>query len=99
MLHENFSLKLLVIALPVWLNKLLQLDDRRWVQAVFQATDNNCISSAAPETEQRYSQGDCSEKKDILNGVDIDMSDGMALELFGIASPCEEVCEYVTLFI
>ncbi|KAK6161986.1 hypothetical protein DH2020_001827 [Rehmannia glutinosa] len=66
--------------------------NRRWVQAVFQAADTNSISGAVTENEPVHLQGNCEIRKDDVN-VEIDMSEGMAVEMFGIASSCEEIVE------
>ncbi|KAK6161985.1 hypothetical protein DH2020_001826 [Rehmannia glutinosa] len=63
--------------------------NRRWVQAVFQAAGTNSISGAVTENEPVHLQGNCEIRKDDVN-VEIDMSEGMAVEMFGIASSREE---------
>ncbi|XP_051151498.1 uncharacterized protein LOC127265642 [Andrographis paniculata] len=67
--------------------------NRRWVQAVFLLAGNDSLSIIATENEIIHSQGDDHGKKDILPESEIDMSEGMAREMFGVSSPREEIVE------
>ncbi|KAL7121883.1 hypothetical protein ACP275_01G011500 [Erythranthe tilingii] len=66
--------------------------NRRWVQAVFQLADTKCISGAKTKDESLHLQEGC-ERKDDVNGFEIDISDGVAVEMFGISSSSEEIIE------
>ncbi|KAL6534021.1 hypothetical protein OROHE_013854 [Orobanche hederae] len=68
--------------------------NRRWVQAVFREVNTNTISSAMSENELKHAQEDSRKMtKDDVNGFEIDMSEGMAVEMFGALSPSEEFME------
>ncbi|KAL0323740.1 UNVERIFIED_CONTAM: putative methyltransferase C3H7.11 [Sesamum calycinum] len=67
--------------------------NRRWVQAVFQRADTDSSSGASTGNEPTHLQGDCDKRKDDINGFEIDMSEGMAFEMFGISSSSEEIIE------
>ncbi|KAI3468104.1 hypothetical protein Pfo_024767 [Paulownia fortunei] len=67
--------------------------NRRWVQAVFRAADTNSISGAMTGNELIHLEGDSEKRKDDDNGFEIDMSEGMAVEMFGISSSSEEIVE------
>ncbi|KAL0311857.1 UNVERIFIED_CONTAM: tRNA N(3)-methylcytidine methyltransferase METTL6 [Sesamum radiatum] len=67
--------------------------NRRWVQAVFQQADTNSSSGASTGNEPTRLRGDCDKRKDDINGFEIDMSEGMAFEMFGISSSSEEIIE------
>ncbi|KAH6783005.1 S-adenosyl-L-methionine-dependent methyltransferases superfamily protein [Perilla frutescens var. hirtella] len=59
--------------------------NRRWVQAVFRAAE----SGNAPV----QLQGGHDESKDDIEATEVDISEGIALEMFGISSPSEEIVE------
>ncbi|XP_073315487.1 uncharacterized protein [Primulina huaijiensis] len=61
--------------------------NRRWVQAVFQAA--HCIIESAVS----HLQWDNDKPKDVENGFEIDLSEGMAVEMFGVPSSSEEVVD------
>ncbi|PIN21553.1 putative methyltransferase [Handroanthus impetiginosus] len=67
--------------------------NRRWVQAVFRVADTDSMSCPTTGNELIDSQLDCNKAKDDVNGLEIDMSEGMAVEMFGISSSCEEIVE------
>ncbi|XP_073130985.1 uncharacterized protein [Henckelia pumila] len=61
--------------------------NRRWVQAVFQAA--HCITGSA----MSHLQGDNDNLKDVENEFEIDISEGMAIEMFGVPPSSEEVVD------
>ncbi|KAL3844256.1 hypothetical protein ACJIZ3_001659 [Penstemon smallii] len=61
--------------------------NRRWVQAVFQAVESTT------ENEVSHLEGDCNKSKDLAKGFEIDISEGIAVDMFGISSPSEEIIE------
>ncbi|CAA0838050.1 S-adenosyl-L-methionine-dependent methyltransferases superfamily protein [Striga hermonthica] len=68
--------------------------NRRWIQAVFRVVNDNNISVTVPEDEHKDLNRDSAEtKKDDADGFEIDMSEGMALEMFDISSSSEEIVE------
>ncbi|GER35402.1 methyltransferase [Striga asiatica] len=68
--------------------------NRRWIQAVFRVVNDNKISFTVYEDEQKDLNRDSAKtKKDDANGFEIDMSEGMALEMFDISSSREEIVE------
>lgn len=68
--------------------------NRRWVQAVFRAAEtSNGICGATPGNAPVQVHGDHDESKNDIEAVEVDMSEGMALEMFGISSPSEEIVE------
>ncbi|KAL6502037.1 hypothetical protein OROGR_027170 [Orobanche gracilis] len=68
--------------------------NRRWIQAVFREVNANTITGAISENELKHAQGDSGRMtKDDVNGFEIDMSEGMAVEMFGALSLCEEIME------
>lgn len=67
--------------------------NRRWVQAVFQQADTDSREGASTGNEPTDLQGDCDKRTNDINGFEIDMSEGMAFEMFGISSSSEEIIE------
>ncbi|KAL6556685.1 hypothetical protein OROGR_005973 [Orobanche gracilis] len=68
--------------------------NRRWVQAVFREVNANTISGAMSGNELEHAQADSRKTtKDDVNGFQIDMSDGMGVEMFGALSSSEEIME------
>ncbi|XP_073305690.1 uncharacterized protein [Primulina huaijiensis] len=61
--------------------------NRRWVQAVFQAA--YCTTGSAVS----HLQGDNDKPKDVENGFEIEISEGMAIEMFGVPPSSEEVVD------
>ncbi|WCJ42868.1 tRNA N(3)-methylcytidine methyltransferase METTL6 [Euphorbia peplus] len=67
--------------------------NRRWIQAVFRFSDisnsSSCEKTAIKEKligeEHRESKFERSTSKETLNGVEVDMSEGLAAEMFGIS--------------
>ncbi|KAG8375693.1 hypothetical protein BUALT_Bualt10G0127100 [Buddleja alternifolia] len=67
--------------------------NRRWVQAVFKVADSIDISGATTKNELNHLQEDYDKRKDTVSGFDIDISEGMAVEMFGNSSSNEEIVE------
>ncbi|GFQ06680.1 methyltransferase-like protein 6 [Phtheirospermum japonicum] len=53
--------------------------NRRWIQAVFRAANDNTISGAMSESDDVNSEK--MRKADVMNGFEIDMSEGMGVEM------------------
>lgn len=64
------------------------------MQAVFQATETNGLNAKTENDLVQQLQADRDKRKDDINAVEIDMSEGMAAEMFGISSPVEEVTKH-----
>lgn len=64
---------------------------RRWVQAVFQAAETESVRGATTENAPVQLQRGRDESKDDVQAIDIDISEGIAAEMFGIPSSTEEV--------
>ncbi|KAL8522253.1 hypothetical protein ACS0TY_012405 [Phlomoides rotata] len=67
--------------------------NRRWVQAVFQAAETNGLDATTENDLVQHLQADRDKKKDDINAFEVDMSEGMAVEMFGISPSIEEVIE------
>lgn len=67
--------------------------NRRWVQAVFQAAETESICDATTGNAPVQLQGDRDGRKDDIQATDIDISEGIAVEMFGIPSSTEEIFE------
>ncbi|KZV36515.1 hypothetical protein F511_15686 [Dorcoceras hygrometricum] len=61
--------------------------NRRWIQAVFQSSYCNTGSAV------RHLQGDNGKSKDVENGFEIDISDGLAIEMFGVSPSSVEAVD------
>lgn len=79
-------------------------DYRRWVQAVFRVKGTNCLSNTQIETKVDLHSKDSpkpeTEKntlKELENGLEIDLSEGMAADMFGISPSTDEVTNYFLL--
>ncbi|KAL3655721.1 hypothetical protein CASFOL_000117 [Castilleja foliolosa] len=69
--------------------------NRRWVQAVFRAANNNTICGVISENDD-VTNGDSEKMRkdaDVINGLEIDMLEGMGLEMFATSSSSEEIVE------
>lgn len=76
----------------------LLLDFSRWVQAVFKAAHGNCMSGERTGKQVNHMEEDCYKPKvkditwkDATNRSEIDLSEGMGVDMFGISSSSEEV--------
>ncbi|XP_059644339.1 uncharacterized protein LOC132286091 [Cornus florida] len=70
--------------------------NRRWVQAVFRVDGANLLSSTNPAIEADFlSKGSINPEvvKVPANDFEIDMSEGMAVEMFGFSPSSEEIVE------
>ncbi|XP_057799719.1 uncharacterized protein LOC131015361 [Salvia miltiorrhiza] len=64
--------------------------NRRWVQAVFRTSETNGVCGGnAPSQLQRG----CDKREDDIQATEIDMSEGMAVEMFGVSPSIDEIHE------
>lgn len=75
------------------MHSIISFSSRRWVQAVFRISTvgdstNVKMDNVRPQIKDITRKADTKE-------IEIDMSEGMAIEMFGITSSSEEVCMYV----
>ncbi|KAL0741057.1 hypothetical protein Bca4012_082570 [Brassica carinata] len=64
--------------------------NRRWVQATFRLSNGTKNPSDTAKTDQSEEQ----ERKQIVDSTDIDISDGLAMEMFGASPSCHEMSEF-----
>ncbi|XP_071917657.1 uncharacterized protein [Coffea arabica] len=69
--------------------------NRRWVQAVFRMNGDDDDNLSCVETEQVKPQVKDLIPKIATNGLEVDISDGLACEMFGIESSSEEIIEVI----
>ncbi|XP_071919546.1 uncharacterized protein [Coffea arabica] len=67
----------------------------RWVQAVFRMNGDDDDNLSCVETEQVKPQVKDLIPKIATNGLEVDISDGLACEMFGIESSSEEIIEVI----
>ncbi|KAM7507498.1 hypothetical protein LguiA_017951 [Lonicera macranthoides] len=75
--------------------------NRRWVQAVFRIKGTNCLSNTQIETKVNLLSKDSPKPetehntlKEPENGLEIDLSEGMAADMFGISPSTDEIIEF-----
>lgn len=69
--------------------------NRRWVQAVFRMNGDDDDSLICAKTEPVKPQVKDLTPKIATNGLEVDISDGLACEMFGIESSSEEIIEVI----
>ncbi|XP_022892751.1 uncharacterized protein LOC111407483 isoform X3 [Olea europaea var. sylvestris] len=76
--------------------------NRRWVQAVFKAAHGNCMSGERTGKQVNHMEEDCYKPKvkditwkDATNRSEIDLSEGMGVDMFGISSSSEEIVDII----
>lgn len=82
--------------------------NRRWVQATFRLSNGNKnpCDSLTPAKLDKFEQQDSiqskseeQERKEIINNTDIDISDGLAMEMFGASPSSHEVRDFGNLIV
>ncbi|KAJ0260233.1 S-adenosyl-L-methionine-dependent methyltransferases superfamily protein [Hirschfeldia incana] len=64
--------------------------NRRWVQATFRLSNATKNPPDTAKTDQSEEQ----ESKETVDSTDIDISDGLAMEMFGASPSCHEMSEF-----
>lgn len=67
---------------------------RRWVQAVFRPAETNGICAGDAPAQPGQIQQDCDKREDGIQATEIDMSEGMAVEMFGVSPSIKEVLDH-----
>ncbi|KAL8552713.1 hypothetical protein ACS0TY_001412 [Phlomoides rotata] len=74
----------------IHIHNKFRLGYMRWVQTVFQAAETNGLDAITENDLIQHLQADHNKKKDDINAFEVDMSDGMAVEMFGVSPSIEE---------
>ncbi|XP_042039419.1 uncharacterized protein LOC121785120 [Salvia splendens] len=64
--------------------------NRRWVQAVFRPAETNGICAGDAPAQAGQIQRECDKREDGIQATEIDMSEGMAVEMFGVSPSIKE---------
>lgn len=82
--------------------------NRRWVQATFRRSNDNknpCDRMTPAKLDQSEQQNNIhlkseeQERKKVVDNTDIDMSDGLAMEMFGASPSSHEVRDFSNLIV